>query len=121
MSTPRDMAETELRDAWGNPVSCPATRPIAKVSDTHAPTNTNIDQSIGKNDKLPWVGLLGVMSGGALVAVLLLAWFVPIIIDAKVRAGSAKCEAISELARSDAAVAKDTVDQWAAKQKAGVK
>lgn len=115
------MYEAEARDAWGNPLGACPTRPVASVSGARAPTTANIDQSMGKNEKLPWVAFSWFLSGAALIGVLLLAWFVPIMIDAKVKSGSAKCEAISELARTDAAVAKDTVDQWAAKQKAGAK
>lgn len=118
MSMPRDMAESELRDHWGNPISYPMTRPVANVSDTRAPTTTHIDQSTGKNDKLPWVALIGLMSGGALVAVLLLAWFVPIMIDAKVRAAVAPADAKSELALKNAYTAKDTVDVFIARAKA---
>lgn len=67
MSTNQDMLECERRDRWGNPTTCPITRPIANVSDTRAPTTTHIDQSTGKNEKLPWISIAMLLAGASLV------------------------------------------------------
>lgn len=103
MSKREDMADCQYRNEFG--------LHAGGSSAIHAP----IDNSTNK--PLPWIVVACIIGSMALMGVILM----PMIIDAKVRAGSAKCEAVADLARTDAAVAKDTVDQWAAKQKAGAK
>ena len=97
---------TEARNRHGYPLLRSGNRsPLtAKITDN-------------SNRPLPWIALTCILSSLSLMGVLMM----PMVMDAKVKAGSAKCEAVADLARTDAAVAKDTVDQWAAKQKAGVK
>lgn len=77
-------------------------------------SSSSDDHSVNK--PLPWIVLGCILASLALMGVIMM----PMIIDAKVKAGSAKCEAVADLARGDAAVAKDWVDQQAAKMKAGV-
>lgn len=68
MSTPRDMAESEVRDSYGNPlVATPTTRPRATI---HAPItgdinqNTTTDNSVNK--ALPWVAIACLLAGMSL-------------------------------------------------------
>ena len=106
MSTPKDMAECEMRNGEGYPFMC--AHPGAAI------TSSSIDASHGKNEKLPWVAFSWFLSGAALMGVVMM----PMVIESKVRAGSAKAEANSELALKTAYTAKDQIDVWISRQKA---
>ena len=106
MSTPADMRECECRNAAGFPIM--TAHPGAAI------TGSYLDASRGKNDALPWVVLSCILGAMSLMGVLLM----PSLIDAKVRAGVARAEALAEQARKDSSIAKDMVDIDRAKRKA---
>lgn len=106
MSLPEDMAACECRNAAGYPTML--AQPGSAI------TGSYMDNSRGKNDALPWVVLSCILGSMSLMGVLLM----PIVIDAKVRAGVARAEVLAEQARKDSAIAKDMVDIDRAKRKA---
>jgi hypothetical protein len=133
MSTPKDMAESELRDADGYPLSRgPNTRPRSRLEcqrDIISPQiNQSTDNSTGKNEALPWTVLLGLscLLAGISLGVSLRQ---DKITDAKMgelraemRAefadGVARATALAELARKEASTAKDQIDYDIVKRKA---
>lgn len=75
------------------------------------------------NDRTPlFVSIVALfvsgISVGLLIAICLL---MPQLLDAKIQAGGADAKAVANLARSDSAVAKDTIDRWVMKQEAKAK
>lgn len=65
MSTPDDMVDCEARDAWGNPVNCPITRPSAIVRSGRAPLTSSITQTTdnSSNKPLPWIAVSMLIAG----------------------------------------------------------
>lgn len=56
MSAAEDFEDTELRDQFGNP-------PLSKIgAKDSGPITATVDQSIRKNDALPWVVLVAIVA-----------------------------------------------------------
>jgi hypothetical protein len=109
MSTSKDMAECELRNAQGYPrPHGPTTRPRATVRSGGAPLTSHVDQSVdnSNNKALPWAVLAalfgGLGFGGVVVLCLLRPW------ETSDRASQAELRA--EFAQRLAAVEKDAGD-----------
>lgn len=90
-----DMEDCELRDQFGNP-------PIASGRDTNHASGASVVM-VDSARLLPLVMLSCFLSGGALFAVIMVAWLLPGTIQANIRADLAKDVA---MAQADVGVAK---------------
>ncbi len=113
------------RDANGNPEG------LRETTDPRWPVNTStinssqpvtakVDQSNSGNvnHHLPWLIGLAVMATAALMGVLIMLWKGPEYLSALAEAKVSRAEALAELARKEASMAKDVVDVERAKTKA---
>lgn len=123
MSAPDDidMLECEDRNEYGyHSVNSPTTRPSATVNAGSAPSQTKIDQQTkidnSVNKALPWIAFSWFLSGGAVIGLIIWSIVAPSLIDSRIEARVAKAEAVAELARRDAAIAKDMMDVERAKR-----
>lgn len=115
-------------DCWIVPPHGPVTRPRANFNAPHTgPVDQSTDNSVGKNDALPWAwtaALFGGLGfGGVIVLCLLKPWETSDrAAQAELRAEFAqriaRTEALAELARKEASTAKDMVDLDRAKSRA---
>jgi hypothetical protein len=70
------------------------------------------------NKALPWIVFSWFLSGGAIIGLLIWSILAPSLIDSRVEGRVAKAEAMAELARKEASVAKDIVDLEVQRRKA---
>lgn len=108
-----DMEACEYRDQFGNP-------PIASGRDTNQNRVSGASVLMVDSTRLlPLVMLSCFLSGGALFAVIMVAWLLPGSIQANTRADLAKdvamAQAEARLAGTDAAIAKNTAQKLEAR------
>lgn len=123
MNAPIDMVQCERRTADGYPeMSGPITRPRARVecAPGGAITGNTLDQRTDNsvNKALPWIAFSWFLSGGAIIGLIVFAIIATSLIDSRVEGRVAKAEALAELARKEASVAKDVVDLEVQRRKA---
>lgn len=106
-------AEPDLRNDWGLP-------PVEVTAKERAYQTTHVDQSVNK--ALPYVAFSWLLSGGALLGLILMALLIPQLIDSKVAAGvadaktamaqqAADAKATAQTAKEHARVALDKIEQ----------
>ncbi len=124
MNSPVDMIESERRNKAGYPDLShgPMTRPRARVecAPGGAITGNTLYQGTDNstNKALPWIAFSWFLSGGAIIGLIIWSIVAPSLIDSRVEARVAKAEALAELARKEASVAKDVVDLEVQRRKA---